>query len=100
MGSLSKFFGVIVMVHVLLSIHPSIASRVLCGDEVWKTRQGLVLESLQRGPVPPSGRSGCTYVAGKPGPSCLVNEMNVAGSVFGRANAYPELTIPFGVATN
>lgn len=100
MGILSKFSWVIVLVHVLLSIHPGIAIRVLCGDEVWKTKQGLVLESLQKGPVPPSGPSGCTYVAKHKGPSCPLNEMHAAGHVFSYADAYPHLTIPFGVATN
>ncbi|CAL1396464.1 unnamed protein product [Linum trigynum] len=72
--------------------------------------------SLQRGPVPPSGSSGCTHVPGSNGPGCpsLVNQMNFAGSVHRNNNralhhqhqhhhstvssSYPVVMIPFGLA--
>ncbi|KAJ1409461.1 hypothetical protein SESBI_22751 [Sesbania bispinosa] len=64
------------------------------------------LEALDKGPVPPSGPSGCTYIPGSGGTGtgthCPVNQMNVAGSTqHHRARAaYPRLVVPFGVATN
>ncbi|KAK9083331.1 hypothetical protein Scep_029802 [Stephania cephalantha] len=41
----------------------------------------LVIESLPRGPVPPSGPSGCTYIPGRGGPRCPLNGKKVAGAV-------------------
>lgn len=40
--------------------------------EVMKTNSNMkmVLQSLERGPVPPSGPSGCTYIPGTSGPKC------------------------------
>ncbi|KAI8561047.1 hypothetical protein RHMOL_Rhmol04G0305900 [Rhododendron molle] len=63
----------------------------------------LILESLQRAPVPPSGSSGCTNIPGGGGPSCLVaQEMNFAGDAAfpDHAGAYPHLVVPLGVARN
>ncbi|KDP21337.1 hypothetical protein JCGZ_21808 [Jatropha curcas] len=44
----------------------------------------LQLESLERGPVPPSGPSGCTYGANSNGPPCVNNKKYA-----GRAMAPP-----------
>ncbi|CAI0465565.1 unnamed protein product [Linum tenue] len=63
--------------------------------------------SLQRGPVPPSGSSGCTHVPGSNGPGCpsLVNQMNFAGALHHQhhhhstvSSSYPVVVIPFGLA--
>ncbi|KAK9146434.1 hypothetical protein Sjap_006337 [Stephania japonica] len=40
----------------------------------------LVIESLPRGPVPPSGPSGCTYIPGRGGPRCPLKGKKVAGA--------------------
>ncbi|RWR89419.1 putative transmembrane protein [Cinnamomum micranthum f. kanehirae] len=84
MGLLSKVSAVVIVL-LLVSIHPNKACRVLEDKGVWENRGGLLLGTLQKGPVPPSGNSGCTYVPGKPGPSCPVKEMNVAGNALARA---------------
>ncbi|KAJ1391836.1 hypothetical protein SESBI_36345 [Sesbania bispinosa] len=40
----------------------------------------LRLQSLDKGPTPPSGSSGCTFIPGSGGTNCPpVKEMNVAG---------------------
>ncbi|PIA45273.1 hypothetical protein AQUCO_01700662v1 [Aquilegia coerulea] len=57
--------------------------------------------TLERGPVPPSGPSGCTYIPGNGGPSCPpINGKKLAGSGFARARAYVRLIVPFSVATD
>ncbi|GFZ08765.1 hypothetical protein Acr_20g0005730 [Actinidia rufa] len=63
-------------------------------------REYINLESLEKGPVPPSGPSGCTNIPGMGGPTCpSVQGMNYAGEALPRARAYPRLMVPFGVAT-
>ncbi|KAG2728027.1 hypothetical protein I3843_01G181600 [Carya illinoinensis] len=83
----------------LLHVQPYKASRVLY-DEGELTHKELRLQSLPRGPVPPSGHSGCTYIPGTGGSGCPVNEMHYAGNALHRPSAYPRLMVPFGVATN
>lgn len=68
------------MVHV----EPSLGGRVL--------NTKLSLQSLDKGPVTPSGPSGCTYIPGSGGTPCPVEEMNVAGNRL--------VVVPFGVATD
>ncbi|KAF7145900.1 hypothetical protein RHSIM_Rhsim04G0189300 [Rhododendron simsii] len=92
---------------VLLIQQPCKASRVLYedGEKMVVKNKGdmLILESLQRAPVPPSGSSGCTNIPGGGGPSCLAaQEMNFAGDAanFHRASAYPHLVVPLGIARN
>ncbi|KAJ6356186.1 hypothetical protein OIU78_004318 [Salix suchowensis] len=57
------------------------------------------LQSLQRGPVPPSEGSGCTHIPGRDGPSCpQVNEMHYAGKGLPSDAAFPSLTVRFRAA--
>ena len=59
------------------------------------------LQSLQKGPVPPSGPSGCTYIPGSGGKNCptAINGINAAGNAFHRrGEVYPRLMVQFGVA--
>uniref|UniRef100_A0A6N2N3F2 Uncharacterized protein n=1 Tax=Salix viminalis TaxID=40686 RepID=A0A6N2N3F2_SALVM len=59
----------------------------------------LSLQSLQRGPVPPSEGSGCTNIPGRDGPSCpQVNEMHYAGKGLPSDAAFPSLTVRFRAA--
>ncbi|KAF5193422.1 hypothetical protein FRX31_016991 [Thalictrum thalictroides] len=72
---------VVVLVIVLISsIHPLNATRVLYEEEERLVRRSLISESLQRGPVPPSGPSGCTYIPGSGGPSCPIQGKKVAAA--------------------
>ncbi|OMO78432.1 hypothetical protein CCACVL1_14387 [Corchorus capsularis] len=59
-----------VLIFLVSCSHPCEASRVLSEDV-------LVLQSLQKGPVPPSGHNGCTNVPGGGGPPCI-SGMNFA----------------------
>lgn len=94
------FLNIALAAFLLLSLHVQTyqASRILSGDLYSKE---LVLQSLPRGPVPPSGASGCTHIPNTGGPSCpnTVNTMNVAGHVLSPTGAFPRLMVEFGVAT-
>ncbi|CAK7327202.1 unnamed protein product [Dovyalis caffra] len=90
--------NIVVAVLFLLSLHVQLynASRMLPEE----LNKDLSLQSLQRGPVPPSEGSGCTNIPGMGGPSCpLFNEMHYAGNDLPRDTAFPRLTVRFGVAT-
>lgn len=60
----------------IMHVQPNLAGRVLNIE-----KNQLRLQSLDKGPVPPSGPSGCSYIPGSGGTNCLVKEMNVAGDV-------------------
>lgn len=95
MGVLNIVLPVAVLL-LLFHVRPYTASRILYGQET-----EIFLESLERGPVPPSGSSGCTYIPGGGGPNCPVQEMHFAGGARSRpAVAYPRLMVQFTVATN
>nr|DAD36710.1 TPA_asm: hypothetical protein HUJ06_007351 [Nelumbo nucifera] len=102
MGHRCKLSAIIAFV-LLLGIQPLMASRILGGEEEWMKRS-VLLGSLQRGSVPSSGSSTCTYVPGSGGNSCpipaTVSEKNFAGSALAHISAFPHLLIPFGVASD
>lgn len=70
---------------------------------------GTFANSLSKGPVPPSGPSGCTNIPGSGGGGCPINEMHFAGGGGGGgaqqphrgggSPAYPHSVASFGVAT-
>jgi len=60
-------------------------------------KEQLNLMSLDKGPVPPSGPSTCTYIPGTNGKNCPpFEEINVAGNI----QPYPRLVVPFAFAAN
>nr|DAD19810.1 TPA_asm: hypothetical protein HUJ06_021273 [Nelumbo nucifera] len=66
-----------IMVVLVLSVQPHIASRVLHGDqsteELVKKSLSLFLVSLQKGPVNGSTNSPCTYVPGNDRANCPIH---------------------------
>ncbi|GMN53490.1 hypothetical protein TIFTF001_022635 [Ficus carica] len=97
----------ILLVLVLVFSKQNNASRVLYDHEEGHKKSeknkglGLGFQTLPRGPVPPSGPSGCTYIPGGGGPNCPLGEKNYAGhSLFHDRNTYPRLMLQVGVATN
>ncbi|XWS36394.1 hypothetical protein CRYUN_Cryun20dG0081800 [Craigia yunnanensis] len=54
--------------------------RPLDGEQ-WLAKDELVLQSLQRGPVPPSGHNPCTNILGRETGVCKLCGMNIAGNV-------------------
>ncbi|KAJ7979919.1 putative Transmembrane protein [Quillaja saponaria] len=99
MSLLNLVLALVLLLTLTLHLQPTQASREL-HDKGKLIDKELVMQSLPKGPVPPSGPSGCTYIPGSGGTSCPVKQMNVAGNVFSRARGYPRLTVPLGVATN
>ena len=77
----------VLLVLFLLHVQSYKASRPLYEEGNQLMNKELIrLQSLQRGPVPPSAGSGCTYIPGTGGPGCpgLVNEMHYAGAALPR----------------
>ncbi|KAK7391339.1 hypothetical protein VNO78_19754 [Psophocarpus tetragonolobus] len=62
---------VLLMFLTIMQAQPNLGARVL--------NNPLRLESLSKGPAPPSGPSGCTYIPGSGGAHCPLKEMNVPG---------------------
>ncbi|CAK9143558.1 unnamed protein product [Ilex paraguariensis] len=96
-----KLLSIGFLILILLCLQQCKASRMLDGEEQEWVKKGDtdVLQSLQRGPVPPSGPSGCTNIPGSGGPNCPIKQMNFAGVALPRASAYPRLVAPFGATT-
>ncbi|RDX67947.1 hypothetical protein CR513_53118, partial [Mucuna pruriens] len=91
-----NFILALILVLGVVHVEPTLGGRVLNKKE----QQNLI--SLDKGPVPPSGPSTCTYIPGSGGTYCPpVEEMNVAGNAqYHSAQSYPRLVVPFGVATD
>ncbi|XVF71955.1 hypothetical protein PTKIN_Ptkin12aG0081700 [Pterospermum kingtungense] len=91
-----RLFLVTAAVILLVSTHPCQASRALNEDV-------LVLESLQKGPVTPSGPNGCTHIPGRSGPPCT-NHRAFAGHVMApptpRRQQVPDQMVLFTAAAN
>ena len=56
------------------------AMRLLGGGQ-WAKRNSLVLQSLQKGPVLPSGPSPCTHIPEQRAGRCTFNEKNIADDI-------------------
>ncbi|RVW53769.1 hypothetical protein CK203_112883 [Vitis vinifera] len=56
------------------------AMRLLGGGQ-WAKRNSLVLQSLQKGPVLPSGPSPCTHIPEQRAGRCTLNEKNIADDI-------------------
>ncbi|KAL0376732.1 UNVERIFIED_CONTAM: hypothetical protein Scaly_0790800 [Sesamum calycinum] len=90
---------------LLLSISSCVqCSRLLHDEEEALKEKGIFIHSLEKGPVPPSGPSGCTNIPGSGGSGCPIKEMHFAGGHApprpGGSTAYPHSSAAaFGVAT-
>lgn len=74
--------------------------QVCKGGRILNEKPSAGLQSLERGPVPPSGPSGCTYIPGSSGTKCPnIAEMHFVAHAMPESTAYPEVVIPFSVAT-
>ncbi|KAI4345761.1 hypothetical protein L6164_012857 [Bauhinia variegata] len=97
MSSLTKALLLLLLL-TLMHVQPSHAGRFL------KKEKQLKLQILDKGPVPPSGPSSCTYVPGTGGTNCPIDGINAAGNALhghqhhnghhGGAG-YPRLVVPF-----
>lgn len=98
MGLLNIVLAMLLLLF-LLNVQLYNASRPLYEEGELFLNKDIRLQSLQRGDVPSSGASGCTYIPGTGGPGCPVKEMHYAGDALPRATAFPHLVVPLGVAT-
>lgn len=73
------------------------AARPINGDEWLKKQHISLLESLPRGPVPPSTSSPCTYIPGGGGSGSCLNGRNFAG--VGTPPAFPSAVVNFAAAS-
>jgi len=91
-----NFILALILLLAVVHVKPNLAGRVL------SMKEQLNLMSLDKGPVPPSGPSTCTYIPGTGGKNCPpLEEMNVAGNLQPyRAQTYPRLVLPFAFAAN
>ncbi|EXB55555.1 hypothetical protein L484_017428 [Morus notabilis] len=99
MGLLNIALAILLLL-VLVHSEQSSASRVLNDHKeglVKEEKLGLGFQSLPRGPVPPSGSSGCTYIPGSGGPNCPLGEKHYAGD---HATGYPRHMVRLGVAAS
>ncbi|XWS64727.1 hypothetical protein CRYUN_Cryun05aG0028700 [Craigia yunnanensis] len=60
--------------HVLV-----MATRPLDEDQVPSFNENLIVQSLQKGPVPPSAGNPCTNIPERNRGRCMLTEMNVVG---------------------
>lgn len=104
MGLLINTSLALLLLLSLLNLEPSRASRVLYNDHdqegLRMVKKRLGFQSLPRGPVPPSGPSGCTYIPGSGGPNCPLGAKHHVGDSLRHARAFPRLVVQVGVATN
>ncbi|MBA0767625.1 hypothetical protein Gotri_016489 [Gossypium trilobum] len=62
------------------------------GEQLFRKIVPDHFETLQRGPVPPSGGSPCTNIPGGSG-TCLVNEINAAGHLLRSPPVFPAVHV-------
>ncbi|KAJ6854638.1 hypothetical protein NC651_039550 [Populus alba x Populus x berolinensis] len=79
--------------------HQILAARPLEGEQWLKQDLGNI-QSLERGPVPPSGGSSCTHTPGRGSGHCPLGEMNFAGHNVAHAPpAFPDAIVNFAAAS-
>ncbi|KAK8487854.1 hypothetical protein V6N13_045979 [Hibiscus sabdariffa] len=74
------------------------ATRPLHGEQRL-TKDELLFQSLQRGPVTGSGHNPCTEIPGRETDVCKLGGMNVAGYVMQAAPAFPGVVAELGEAS-
>ncbi|KAK4852844.1 hypothetical protein QYF36_027506 [Acer negundo] len=69
-----------ILISLSLSAIETMAMRPLLGEEFqWLDRKSLlIVQSLQKGPVPPAGANPCTFIPGRVRGRCTLSEMDFA----------------------
>ncbi|KAH6808974.1 transmembrane protein [Perilla frutescens var. frutescens] len=93
----------VLAVSILLCFQIGKSSRLLHDETKTLSEKGIFVNSLEKGPVPPSGPSGCTNIPGSGGSGCPIKEMHFAGGARphrgGRSpTSHPPSMASFGVA--
>ncbi|GFP95887.1 hypothetical protein PHJA_001732900 [Phtheirospermum japonicum] len=88
-----KVISALILSVIILFAQLGTGSRILLHDHQRATlsneKKGLFVISLQKGPVPPSGPSGCTYIPGGGGHCPPINGMHFAGGAPPHRGAHP-----------
>ncbi|KAJ9182228.1 hypothetical protein P3X46_006248 [Hevea brasiliensis] len=71
-------FTLFAILFTISTLQVGVAKRPLHGEQ-WLKKHFLHIESLQKGPVPPSASSPCTHIPGGSGHCPTVNGMDFAG---------------------
>ncbi|KAE8710577.1 Phosphoribosylaminoimidazole carboxylase atpase-subunit isoform 1 [Hibiscus syriacus] len=102
----NKFtFTFISAIVLLLSFQHVLATRPLDEeDDVPSFDKNLIVQSLQRGPVPPSAGNPCTNIPGRSRGRCTLTEMNTVGgdgvaAYHAAPPAFPEFVVKFASAS-
>lgn len=95
--------ALVLALSILSCLEMGKGSRLL-HEEAKTLEQNGVFDNLHgRGPVPPSGASGCTHIPGSAGNPCPIDGMRLGGSDrlprSGGTAASPPPVISFGVGT-
>lgn len=85
--------ALVLSLSMLLCFQLSKSSRLLHDESKTLQGKGDFANSLEKGPVPPSGPSGCTNIPGSGGNGCPIKEMHFTGGAWprrgGRSAASP-----------
>ncbi|KAK8545462.1 hypothetical protein V6N13_066744 [Hibiscus sabdariffa] len=87
---------------LLLSFQHVLATRPLVEEDevVPSFNQNLIVQSLQRGPVPPSAGNPCTNIPGRSRGRCTLTEMNTVDDGVNANHAappaFPDFVVKFG----
>jgi hypothetical protein len=98
----NQYLTVMIFVTIVLGScsQQVLAARPLEGER-WSEKIVGNIQSLQRGPVPPSGGSPCTHIPGRGSGKCSLGEMNFAGHTVALAPpAFPDAIMNFGAAAS
>ncbi|KAJ6883821.1 hypothetical protein NC652_030925 [Populus alba x Populus x berolinensis] len=105
MGSQRRNQCVTVMIFVTIVLgscsEQVLAARPLMEGERWSEKIVGNIQSLQRGPVPPSTGSPCTHIPGRGSGKCTLGERNFAGHTVALAPpAFPDAIMNFDAAAS
>ncbi|XWS58379.1 hypothetical protein CRYUN_Cryun08bG0029200 [Craigia yunnanensis] len=102
----SKFTVTFILgILLLLSFQHVLATRLLDEDQILpSSNKNLIVQALQRGPVPPSAGNPCTNIPGRNRGRCIAEiNVDVGGSGSFVANhappAFPDFVVKFGAAS-
>ncbi|TXG66000.1 hypothetical protein EZV62_007275 [Acer yangbiense] len=91
-----------ILISLSLSAIETMAMRPLLGEEFqWLDRKSLlIVQSLQKGPVPPAGGNPCTFIPGRGRGRCTLSEMDFADHAAHAPPVFPDRLIArFGAAS-
>ncbi|XWS36391.1 hypothetical protein CRYUN_Cryun20dG0081500 [Craigia yunnanensis] len=93
-----NLFGTLLVFSLLVTSLQVGAMRPMDGKQ-WLVKDELVFQSLQPGPVTPSGHNPCTNIPGRETGVCKLGGINITGNVMHASLAFPSVVDEFGVVS-